>query len=103
MTTDPIAAAASLAAGEDWPPTALGVTGRPAAEVLAELDGVRAADAPTRGGRMFATVNGLNPTVFPSVARLENDVVGAVTAVLGARPARRGRSPAAAPSRSCWR
>ncbi|RPK43885.1 aminotransferase class V-fold PLP-dependent enzyme [Streptomyces sp. ADI93-02] len=80
--------------------------GRPAAEVLAELRALRRADAPTRGGRTFAyvydagldgldelaaeaytafaTVNGLDPTVFPSVARLENDVVGAVAALLGA-------------------
>ncbi|MFE7409479.1 pyridoxal phosphate-dependent decarboxylase family protein [Streptomyces laurentii] len=74
--------------------------------MLAELRDLRAADAPTRGGRTFAyvydpglpevdelaaaayrtfaTVNGLDPTVFPSVARLENDVVGAVASVLGA-------------------
>ncbi|WP_432103902.1 pyridoxal phosphate-dependent decarboxylase family protein [Streptomyces sp. bgisy091] len=80
--------------------------GRPAAEVLAELRALREADAPTRGGRTFAyvydaglegldelaaeaytafaTVNGLDPTVFPSVARLENDVVGAAAALLGA-------------------
>lgn len=80
--------------------------GRPAADVLAELRSLREADAPTRGGRTFAyvydagldgldelaaeayttfaTVNGLDPTVFPSVARLENDVVGAVAALLGA-------------------
>ncbi|WP_299531460.1 aminotransferase class V-fold PLP-dependent enzyme [uncultured Streptomyces sp.] len=80
--------------------------GRPADEVLAELRGLRAADAPTRGGRTFAyvydaglegldelaaaaytayaTVNGLDPTVFPSVARLENDLVRAVAALLGA-------------------
>ncbi|MET9255132.1 aminotransferase class V-fold PLP-dependent enzyme [Streptomyces sp. NPDC003717] len=88
------------------PATALPPTGRPAAGLLAELDALRAADAPTRGGRTFAyvydpgrpevddlaaaayrafaTVNGLDPTVFPSVARLENDVVGAVASVLGA-------------------
>ncbi|MFD0021992.1 pyridoxal phosphate-dependent decarboxylase family protein [Streptomyces sp. NPDC058382] len=76
-----------------------------AAEVLAELGALRGGDAPTRGGRTFAyvydaglagldelaaaaysayaTVNGLDPTVFPSVARLENDVVGAAAALLG--------------------
>ncbi|MGW4228122.1 pyridoxal phosphate-dependent decarboxylase family protein [Streptomyces sp. NPDC004980] len=80
--------------------------GRPAAEVLAELRALRESDAPTRGGRTFAyvydagldgldelaaeaytafaTVNGLDPTVFPSVARLENDLVAAVAALLGA-------------------
>ncbi|WP_053643912.1 MULTISPECIES: pyridoxal phosphate-dependent decarboxylase family protein [unclassified Streptomyces] len=87
-------------------PTDPVVPARSAAEVLAELRGLREADAPTRGGRTFAyvydagiegldelaaaaytafaTVNGLDPTVFPSVARLENDVVGAVAALLGA-------------------
>ncbi|MFJ9522069.1 pyridoxal phosphate-dependent decarboxylase family protein [Kitasatospora sp. NPDC101801] len=79
---------------------------RPAAEVLADLRALRGADAPTRGGRTFAyvydpalpgldelaaaayaefaTVNGLDMTVFPSVARLENDLVGAAAALLGA-------------------
>ncbi|MFD5146254.1 pyridoxal phosphate-dependent decarboxylase family protein [Streptomyces sp. NPDC058401] len=80
--------------------------GRTPDDVLAELRSLREADAPTRGGRTFAyvydagldgldelaaaaytayaTVNGLDPTVFPSVARLENDLVGAVASVLGA-------------------
>ncbi|MFD6423049.1 pyridoxal phosphate-dependent decarboxylase family protein [Streptomyces sp. NPDC060198] len=80
-------------------------TGRPAGEVLAELRALRGADAPTRGGRTFAyvydaglegldeltaeaytafaTVNGLDPTVFPSVARLENDLVRAAVDLLG--------------------
>ncbi|MEV6121709.1 aminotransferase class V-fold PLP-dependent enzyme [Streptomyces sp. NPDC052077] len=79
--------------------------GRAADALLAELRALREGDAPTRGGRTFAyvydaglpgldglaaeayavhaSVNGLDPTVFPSVARLENDVVGAVAAVLG--------------------
>ncbi|MFF3216778.1 pyridoxal phosphate-dependent decarboxylase family protein [Streptomyces sp. NPDC002886] len=79
--------------------------GRTPDDVLAELRSLREGDAPTRGGRTFAyvydaglegldelaaaaytayaTVNGLDPTVFPSVARLENDLVGAVAAVLG--------------------
>ncbi|WP_245694712.1 pyridoxal phosphate-dependent decarboxylase family protein [Streptomyces abyssalis] len=80
--------------------------GRPAGEVLAELRALREADAPTRGGRTFAyvydaglegldelaaaaysayaTVNGLDMTVFPSVARLENDIVRSAAALLGA-------------------
>ncbi|WP_111603432.1 aminotransferase class V-fold PLP-dependent enzyme [Streptomyces sp. Amel2xB2] len=80
--------------------------GRSADDVLAGLRALRAADAPTRGGRTFAyvydagleglddlaaaaystyaTVNGLDMTVFPSVARLENDVVRSVVALLGA-------------------
>jgi len=80
--------------------------GRPVEELLAELRTLRAGDAPTRGGRtfayvydsgvprldelataaygVFATVNGLDPTVFPSVARLENDIVAMVSSVLGA-------------------
>ena len=79
--------------------------GRTAAEVLDELRELRAADAPTRGGRTFAyvydaglegldelaaaayaayaTVNGLDMTVFPSVARLENDLVRAAARLLG--------------------
>lgn len=79
--------------------------GRTPDDVLAELRSLREGDAPTRGGRTFAyvydagldgldelaaaaytayaTVNGLDPTVFPSVARLENDLVGAVAAELG--------------------
>ncbi|HWM39309.1 MAG TPA: aspartate aminotransferase family protein, partial [Streptomyces sp.] len=80
--------------------------GRPAAEVLAELRALRGSDAPTRGGRTFAyvydaglegldelaaaaysayaTVNGLDMTVFPSVARLENDLIRSAAALLGA-------------------
>lgn len=79
--------------------------GRPADEVLADLRELRTLDAPTRGGHTFAyvydagldgldglaaaaysafaTVNGLDMTVFPSVARLENDVVGAAVRLLG--------------------
>ncbi|NLU74947.1 aspartate aminotransferase family protein [Streptomyces sp. HNM0575] len=67
---------------------------------------LRGRDAPTRGGRTFAyvydaalggldelasaayssyaTVNGLDMTVFPSVARLENDIVRSAAALLGA-------------------
>ncbi|WP_314177493.1 pyridoxal phosphate-dependent decarboxylase family protein [Streptomyces winkii] len=80
--------------------------GRPAPEVLAGLRALRDADAPTRGGSTFAyvydagldgldelaaaayasyaTVNGLDMTVFPSVARLENDIVRSAAALLGA-------------------
>ena len=87
------------------PPAAL-PDGLPAAEVLTELAALRGADAPTRGGRTFAyvydaglagldelaaaaytayaTVNGLDMTVFPSVARLENDLVRSAAALLGA-------------------
>ncbi|MER3389226.1 MAG: pyridoxal-dependent decarboxylase [Microcella sp.] len=67
------------------------------AQILAELERLRAGDAPTHGGhvlsyvydsgsaeldelaasaiRLFQSVNGLDPTVFPSVARLESDLV----------------------------
>jgi sphinganine-1-phosphate aldolase len=80
--------------------------GIPQGDVLDELRALRHGDAPTRGGRTFAyvydaglegldelaaaaysayaTVNGLDMTVFPSVARLENDLIRAVSAVLGA-------------------
>ncbi|MDX3075087.1 pyridoxal phosphate-dependent decarboxylase family protein [Streptomyces sp. NPDC088354] len=87
-------------------PTPAFPLGRPAEEVLSELRALRAQDAPTRGGRTFAyvydsglagvdelaaaaytefaAVNGLDMTVFPSVARLENEVVAAAVALLGA-------------------
>ena len=67
-------------------------------EILSSLEELRSDDAPTTGGRVlayvydsglagleeiaetalakFAGVNCLDPTVFPSVARLENDLVG---------------------------
>lgn len=80
--------------------------------ILKELDALRADDMPTRGGRTFAyvyeagipgldelaadayarcaTVNGLDMTVFPSVLRLENDVVGFTARLLGGGPDTRG-------------
>ncbi|MFC8450974.1 pyridoxal phosphate-dependent decarboxylase family protein [Kitasatospora sp. NPDC057223] len=89
----------------DPTPTAALPAGVPAGDVLAELRALRGSDAPTRGGRTFAyvydagldgldelaaaaytayaTVNGLDMTVFPSVARLENDLVRAAAALLG--------------------
>ncbi len=73
-------------------------------EVLARLEGLRGSDLPTHGGRTWAyvydsglsqidelasraymaylSVNGLDPTVFPSLVRLENDVVGAAADLL---------------------
>ncbi len=72
--------------------------GREPAVVLSELESLRRKDAPVHGGRVlayvydagvpglaeagrqalasFGEVNALDPTVFPSVARLENDLVG---------------------------
>ena len=69
-----------------------------AAEITEELAATRTSDAPTTGGRVlayvydsgladleevagsalvsFSGVNGLDPTVFPSVAAIENDLVG---------------------------
>jgi sphinganine-1-phosphate aldolase len=79
--------------------------GVPADEVLDALATLRAADLPTHGGRTWAYVydsglaevddlanraaaavmglNGLDPTVFPSLLALENEVVGAAAALLG--------------------
>ncbi|GAA4210972.1 pyridoxal phosphate-dependent decarboxylase family protein [Microbispora amethystogenes] len=79
--------------------------GRPAAELLAELTALRAADLPVRGGRVTAyvydtglpevheaahlayaemlEVNMLDPTAFPSMVALERRVVGAVAEMLG--------------------
>jgi glutamate/tyrosine decarboxylase-like PLP-dependent enzyme len=79
--------------------------GVPADEVLAQLRAMRAGDLPTHGGRLFAYVydpgltgldelaaaahamsahvNGLDPTAFPSLLAMENDLVGAAAQVLG--------------------
>ncbi len=86
--------------------------GRPADEVLDELAALRVADLPLGVGRTWAyvydaglpeaedlaarayaellSVNALDPTAFPSVVRMENDVVAAVGALLGAGPAHAG-------------
>ncbi|GAA3176034.1 hypothetical protein GCM10010531_32120 [Blastococcus jejuensis] len=77
-------------------------------EVLAELTALQAGDLPTHGGATMAYVydsglsgleelaaaaqaafqwtNALDPTAFPSVARLENDLVGAAARLLGGGP-----------------
>jgi sphinganine-1-phosphate aldolase len=77
---------------------ALPTEGRAPDLVLAELDALRQDDAPIHGGRVlayvydsgvdgldvaartalaaFGEVNALDPTVFPSVGRIENDLVG---------------------------
>ena len=82
--------------------------GIPAQQVLAELAELRKGDLPTHGGRLFAYVydpavpgldelaaaayassahvNGLDPTAFPSLLRMENDLVGMAAAVLGGGP-----------------
>ncbi|MET7417887.1 aminotransferase class V-fold PLP-dependent enzyme [Dactylosporangium sp. NPDC005555] len=82
--------------------------GVPAEQVLAELAELRKGDLPTHGGRLFAYVydpavpgldelaaaahsssahvNGLDPTAFPSLLRMENDLVGMAAAVLGGGP-----------------
>src|SRR5947207_6662992 len=78
--------------------------GIPAGEVLDELKALRANDLPTHGGRTLAYVydsgrsevdelgaaahalassaNGLDPTVFPSLLRMENDIVAAAANLL---------------------
>jgi sphinganine-1-phosphate aldolase len=78
-------------------------------DVLAELTALQAGDLPTHGGATMAYVydsgrsdldelaaaaqaafqwtNALDPTAFPSVARIENDLVGAAKALLGGGPA----------------
>ncbi|MEO9221833.1 MAG: aspartate aminotransferase family protein [Mycobacteriaceae bacterium] len=77
-------------------------------DVLARLVQYRAEDLPARGGRTFAyvydsgradidelaaqvyasflDVNGLDPTVFPSLLRMENEVIGIVASHLGGGP-----------------
>ena len=81
-------------------------------EILAELDSFRSGDAPVHGGRvlayvydsgisdlhevanraltMYSAVNGLDPTVFPSVTRIENDLVGWGLDLLGGPPEGQG-------------
>jgi glutamate/tyrosine decarboxylase-like PLP-dependent enzyme len=83
-------------------------TGIPAEDVLEELRALRSGDVPTHGGRTLAYVydsglpglddlaitayalasatNGLDPTVFPSLVRMENDVVAAAARLLGGGP-----------------
>ena len=83
-------------------------TGLPKDEILARLADYRSADLPARGGRTFAyvydagrpdvdelghevyasflDVNGLDPTVFPSLLRMENEVVAITAEHLGGRP-----------------
>ncbi|PWW23068.1 glutamate/tyrosine decarboxylase-like PLP-dependent enzyme [Geodermatophilus normandii] len=78
-------------------------------EVLAELTALQAGDVPTHGGSTMAYVydsgradvdslaaaaqaafqwtNALDPTAFPSVARIEDDLVGAAADLLGGGPA----------------
>jgi glutamate/tyrosine decarboxylase-like PLP-dependent enzyme len=78
---------------------------REASEILAELEAMRALDAPTHGGRVLSyvydsglaeldelaagaarlvqPVNGLDPTTFTSVAAMEAGVVGFARRVLG--------------------
>jgi sphinganine-1-phosphate aldolase len=79
-----------------------------AKDVLTELTALQAGDVPTHGGATMAYVydsgrsdvdqvaaaaqaafqwtNALDPTAFPSVARIENDLVGAALALLGGGP-----------------
>ena len=81
---------------------------REASTILADLDALRAQDAPTHGGRVLSyvydtgradldelaadaarrmqAVNGLDPTTFTSVAALERDVLGFARGILGAGP-----------------
>ena len=82
--------------------------GRPADEVLAELRRRHEGDLPTHGGRTwayvydagwpgldellaeahrtFSAVNGLDPTVFPSIVTMENDLVGTALELLSGPP-----------------
>jgi sphinganine-1-phosphate aldolase len=84
---------------------ALPAEGVPGDQILAELHALRAGDLPTHGGRLFAyvydpavdgldelarqayavsaSVNGLDPTAFPSLLAMENALVGAAARLLG--------------------
>jgi sphinganine-1-phosphate aldolase len=82
--------------------------GVPADQVIADVTALREGDLPTHGGKLFAYVyeagvpglddlqatadalsahvNGLNPTVFPSLLAMENAIAGAVAGQLGGGP-----------------
>ena len=89
-------------------------------EIRARLETMRAHDLPTHGGRTlayvydsglaaadaigrealaaFASTNGLDPTAFPSLLQMENDLVGVARRLIagpGLRPS--GDSPAGTP------
>ena len=86
----------------------LPAVGLPAEQILESLRAMRAGDLPTHGGRTLAYVydsglagldslaaaahalassaNGLDPTAFPSLLRMENDIVAAAAALLGGGP-----------------
>jgi len=85
--------------------SALPPDGRAGEDVLAELRSLRSGDLPTHGGRTLAYVydsgiegldelaasahalassaNGLDPTAFPSLLRMENDLVAAAAGLVG--------------------
>ncbi|WFE23282.1 aminotransferase class V-fold PLP-dependent enzyme [Solwaraspora sp. WMMD937] len=99
---------------------ALPVDGVPGDQVLDEIRALRAGDAPTHGGRLFAYVydpavagldelahaayglsahvNGLDPTAFPSLLAMENALVGAAAALLGGGPVGGGSASGGAES-----
>lgn len=82
--------------------------GRPSADVMDDLKTRHEIDLPTHGGRIFAytydsglqdlnsllnealttyaAVNGLDPTVFPSIVALENEIIGSAADLLGGGP-----------------
>jgi sphinganine-1-phosphate aldolase len=90
------------------PQSLLPATGLPREQVLATLADYRSGDLAARGGKTFAyvydacrpdvdelahevyssflAVNGLDPTVFPSLLRMENEVVAIVAQHLGGGP-----------------
>src|ERR671914_2229345 len=91
---------------------ALPADGLPAEELIARLEELRTADQPTTGGRAWQYsydparpevkalanqafgiglgANALDPTAFPSVMALENEVVAMAGSILGAGPAPAG-------------
>jgi glutamate/tyrosine decarboxylase-like PLP-dependent enzyme len=82
-------------------------TGRPVEDVLGELDARKAADVDWRGGRVFSlaydagdeihdlaveasgrflSTNALNPVAFPSIGRMQSEVVGMMADLLHGGP-----------------
>ncbi|MDH3754669.1 MAG: aminotransferase class V-fold PLP-dependent enzyme [Acidimicrobiia bacterium] len=89
-------------------PTAIPATGRPVDDIMAEIDAERSDDLDWRGGKAFSLVynaadpeldrlhhavageylhdNALNPFAYPTLLRMERELVSMAAGLLGGRP-----------------